>query len=211
MNGRLLIIGAGGHGRVVADAALCAGWRDVAFLDDDPLQKESGGLPVLGPVSTAVEYQDADFVIAIGNTEVRQRAQDALEKQGLRIATVIQPSAVISPNATIGVGSVVMAGAVINAGARVGRGCIVNTCASIDHDCAIGDFCHISVGAHLAGMVSMGEKTWVGIGAVVSNDLSICGDCTIGAGAVVIRDIDRPGTYVGVPARQTNNLGKVDQ
>ena len=113
MNGRLLIIGAGGHGRVVADAALCAGWRDVAFLDDDPLQKESGGLPVLGPVSTAVEYQDADFVIAIGNTEVRQRAQDALEKQGLRIATVIQPSAVISPNATIGVGSVVMAGAVI--------------------------------------------------------------------------------------------------
>lgn len=201
MSRRLLIIGAGGHGRVVADAALCAGWREVAFLDDDSSLGESGGLPVLGPASSATDYRGGEFIVAIGNADLRQRQQTTLESWGLPIATIVHPSAVVASSAVIRVGSVVLAGAVVNAGARIGRGCIVNTSASIDHDCVVGDFCHISVGAHLAGTVSLGDRSWIGIGAVVSNDLGVCADCVVGASAAVVRDIVVPGTYVGVPAK----------
>ena len=94
-----------------------------------------------------------------------------------------------------------MAGAVINPGTMIGKGCIINTNSAIDHDCEIGDFVHVSVGSHLSGTVTVGKGTWIGAGATVSNNVAICGGCMIGAGAAVIKDIDKPGTYVGVPAK----------
>lgn len=197
---RLLIIGASGHGKVVADIAIKSGYQGIAFLDDADEATECAGFPVVGKVSDAASLSDGgDFIVAIGNTRVRRKIQD--EISGV-ITTLVHPAAVISRRVEIGRGSVVMAGAVINSDAQIGEGCIINTCASVDHECVVGDFVHVSVGAHLAGNVHVGSGTWVGIGATVSNNVAICPDCMIGAGAVVVRDITEPGTYVGVPAKR---------
>lgn len=196
---KLVIIGASGHGKVVADIALKCGYSDVVFLDDNIKLVECAGLPIVGTTLSLSDFRNIDTVVAIGNSSIRKSIQAIL---GDRAATLIHPDAVISRRVEIGRGSVVMAGAAINSDAQIGEGCIVNTCASVDHDCVVGDYAHISVGAHLAGNVHVGSGTWVGIGATISNNVAICPDCMIGAGAVVVRDITEPGTYVGVPAKK---------
>lgn len=197
---RLLIIGASGHGKVVADIAINCGYQDIAFLDDADEATECAGFPVVGKVSDAASLSDcADCIVAIGNARVRRTIQSEISDA---ITTLVHPAAVIGAGVKIGKGSVVMAGAVINPYARIGEGCIINTCASVDHDCSVGDYAHISVGSHLAGTVTVGDGAWIGIGAVVSNNVTICSDCMIGAGAVVVKDIDVPDTYVGVPAKK---------
>lgn len=194
---KLIIIGASGHGKVIADIAVKNGYEDIVFLDDDENVKECAGFPVIGKTVEA-KRMDGDKIVAIGNPKIRERIQE--EVSG--VITLIHPDAVISRRVEIGEGSVIMAGAVINTDVVIGKGCIINTGASVDHDCRIGDFAHISVGAHVAGTCEIGKKTWIGAGAIVSNNVNICGDCMIGAGAVVIKDINKPGTYVGVPARE---------
>ncbi len=198
---KLVIIGASGHGKVIADIAENVGYSDIVFLDDSPHAVSCGSYNVVGKCSDAATLAESDFVVAIGNAVIRKKIQTELSNAGLNIVSLIHPSAVVACTATIGEGTVVMAGAVVNPYAKIGRGCIVNTCASVDHDCVIGDFVHISVGAHVAGTVTVGDNTWIGIGASVSNNVSITGGCMIGAGAVVVKDINEPGTYVGVPAR----------
>ena len=198
----MVIIGASGHGKVVVDIALLVGYDDVCFLDDDESLKECAGFPVIGTSQDVARFDaDAEFFVAVGNAEIRKRLMDELDDAGMRIATLVHPGACISRRVEIGEGSVVMAGAVINSDAVIGRGSIVNTGATVDHDCAIGEYVHVSVGANVAGTVYVGDKTWIGAGAVINNNLHVCGGCTIGSGAVVVRDIDKPGTYVGVPAR----------
>ena len=195
---RLIIIGASGHGKVVADIAKQQGYEDIVFLDNNQAITTCAGYPVLGPVTQAEELE-GDLFVAIGNPDIRKRITE--QYTGRVFPTLIHPSAVIAENAALGMSSVVMAGAVINPCASVGNSVIVNTASSVDHDCVIGDYCHIAVGAHLAGTVTVGEGTWIGAGATVSNNINICDGCLIGAGAVVIKDILKPGTYVGVPAR----------
>lgn len=195
---QLVIIGASGHGKVVADIARKTGYDDICFLDDNEKMTECGGYPVGGMSGQYVDF-DSDIFIAIGNSKVRSRIQKEVELAGKNIPTLIHPSAVVGENVSIGIGTVVVAGAVINPGTVIGRGCIINTGASVDHDCQIADFVHVSVGAHVAGTVKIGRSTWIGVGAIVSNNINICGDCMVGAGAVVIKDIKEPGTYVGVP------------
>lgn len=197
---RLVIIGASGHGKVIADIAVKNGYEDIVFLDDDENVKECAGFPVIGKTCEA-EAMDGDKIIAIGNSQIRERIQSNLSN----VATLIHPAAVVSRRVTIGAGSVVMAGAVINSDAVIGNGCIVNTGSSVDHDCVIGKYSHISVGAHVAGTCVIGEHTWIGAGATVSNNVNICGGSIIGAGAVVSKDIDKMGTYVGVPAKRVGN------
>lgn len=197
----LVIIGASGHGRVVADIAELVGYKNILFLDDDDSLQKCGDYPVAGPVSSFIRY-DADFIVAIGRAQTRQRIQCQLAQAGRNLPVLVHPGAVTARSAQLGSGTVVMAGAVINPGAHIGTGCIINTCASVDHDCILGDYVHVSVGAHVAGTVTIGERTWIGAGAVVSNNLSICADCMVGAGAVVIRNIEEAGTYIGVPARK---------
>lgn len=200
---KLIILGASGDGKVVADIALKNEYREIVFLDDNNKIKECLGFPVIGTVSAYKEYvNECDFFIAIGNPATRKRIYENLIADGCSVVTLIHPSAIIAESAAIGCGSVVMAGAVINPSVRIGNGCIINTCASVDHDCILGDFVHVSVGAHLAGTVVVNEATWVGIGAVVSNNLEITSECMIGAGAVVVENINEKGTYVGVPARK---------
>ena len=195
---KLTIIGASGHGRVVADIAKLTGYDEIEFLDDNEELKFCGKYPVVGKTETAADVCN-DIFIGIGSAKIRKMFMERLA--GKSLVTLIHPNAVIADDAVIGKGSVVMAGTVINSGAVIGKGCIVNTCSSVDHDCNVGDHVHVSVGAHLCGTVTVGESTWIGAGAIVSNNLTICGGCTIGAGAVVIRDIEEKGTYVGVPAR----------
>lgn len=197
----LIIIGAGGHGRVVADIAKQTGlYTYIAFLDDfEPAKKLP--YPYLGKVSQAFEYIDQyAFFVAIGDAMVRKRIMENLIDKGAKLATVIHPSAIISSDVTIGYGTVVMPGVIINTGSKIGEGCIVNTSSSVDHDCIVSNYCHISVGAHLCGTVNVGENTWIGAGATVINNIDICPNCLIGAGAVVVKSIKSSGAYVGVPA-----------
>lgn len=198
---RLVIIGASGHGKVVADIAARGQYGEILFLDDAEGLTECGGYPVVGASNCFTEY-DCDMAVAIGNAKIRQRLQEQLEQAGKRLPALIHPDAVIASSAVIGDGTVVMAGAVAGPDSRIGKGCIINTCASVDHDCQVADYVHVSVGAHLAGTVVVGKRSWIGIGAVVSNNLKIAGDCMIGAGAVVVSDILEEGTYLGVPARK---------
>lgn len=197
----VIIIGAGGHAKVIADIVSCRGDRVLGFLDDAGHQNEVAGFPVLGTGLDYVNYKNVEFVIGIGNAAVRRKI--ARQLGNVNWYTAIHPAAVVSElGVSVGAGSVVMANAVINPGAVIGEHCIINTAAVVEHDNKIGDFAHISVGAKLAGTVTVGEDTWVGIGAVVSNNLRICGGCMVGAGAVVVNSITEPGTYVGVPARR---------
>jgi len=196
-NNRIVIIGAGGHGRVAADIARRMGFQEIMFLDD-------GDTPcAVGKTEDFVRYLDnAVFFVAIGNGAVRRRLQTMLVTSGAKMTTLIHPNAVVAEDAQIGQGTVVMAGAVINPGAVVGSGTIINTCASVDHDCRIGDYVHVAVGARICGTVRIGDETWVGAGATVIQNMSICAGCMIGAGAVVVTPVTETGTYLGVPARK---------
>lgn len=194
---RLLIIGAGGHGRVCADIAeKMKLWDEIVFADDNPPAEFP--YPLIGGSDT--EW-NGDYFIGIGSSADREK----LSKSG-NLITLIHPNAVIGKRVKIGSGTVVMAGVVINPDVVIGNNVIVNTCASVDHDCVIDDFVHISVGAHLCGTVHVGKHTWVGAGATVKNNVHICGACMIGAGAVVVKNITETGTYMGVPAMKNKRI-----
>ncbi len=196
---KLAIVGASGHGKVVADIAVLNGYEDIIFYDDDTSKKECGGYQVKGTYDDAIK-SDRDIFIAIGNADIRRRMLRGVDPK--RLPILIHPSAVIDHDVKIGKGTVIMAGVVINSDANIGDGVIINTCSSVDHDCVIRDFVHVSVGAHLSGTIDVGEGVWIGAGATISNNISICNNCMIGVGAVVVEDISVTGTYVGVPARR---------
>ena len=197
---RLVIVGAGGHGKVIADNALRNGYKDIFFVDNY-LKGECMGFEIIGTHADieALDTGTTDFVIGIGNNDSRKLIA---EKYNVNWVSIIHPSAQIATNVAIGLGTVVMAGAVVNACAKIGEHCIINTCAIIEHDDIIENYVHISPRAAVGGTVNIGESTHIGIGAVVKNNIDICSDCIIGAGAVVVRDIKEKGIYVGVPERK---------
>ena len=201
---KLIIIGASGHGKVIADIALKMNkWKSIMFLDDDENIKSSMGIDVVGKSADAYRYiKNYDIFIAIGNNATREKIQEKLEAEGASIPVLIHPMAVIGEQVEFGSGTAVMAGAIINCCTTIGKGCIINTGATIDHDNFIEDYVHISPGVHTAGTVKIGKGTWLGVGSKVSNNLNITSGCKVGAGAVVVKDITEAGTYVGVPARR---------
>ena len=201
---KLVIIGAGGHGRVVADIAKKSGaYGEIVFLDDSDAPNEK--VCVVGKVCESVKYlEDSDFFVAIGNNRIRADIQTSLEEQGANFAVLVHPNASIGDSVELGKGSAVMAGTVINSWAKIGKGVVINTCSSVDHDCVIDDFTHVSVGAHIAGSVRIGKKVFVCAGVTVINNVNVCDECVIGAGAVVISDVNEKGTYVGVPVHKNN-------
>lgn len=206
MNDSLIIIGASGHGKVVADIAMKMNkWKNISFLDDNLSLKTIMGIPVIGSSANVVEHtKHSDFFVAIGNNSTRERIQESLLAQGTSIVSLVHPSAIIGTDVNVGIGTAIMAGVVINSSSVVGKGCIINSNSGLDHDNNIGDYVHISPRTHLAGTVKVGKGSWLGIGSVVSNNINICSGCKIGAGAVVVKDITESGTYVGVPARKVN-------
>ena len=200
MDKKLLIIGAGGHGKVIADIAKLNGYKEIAFLDDDTTKKKNGKYDVINTTAAIDEYiNDYDFFVGIGDNQIRKKLTIKLKQKNIVQPVLIHPSAVIDSTVSIGNGTVVMANVVINADSKIGDGCIINTSSSIDHDCLINNYTHISPGVHVAGTVSVGECTWIGIGTSIKNNLYITSNCIIGAGAAVVKNIKEQGTYVGVP------------
>jgi sugar O-acyltransferase (sialic acid O-acetyltransferase NeuD family) len=201
---RLAILGASGHGKVVADTADSCGWKVIEFFDDAWPQVTSIGIwPVVGTTQDLLRRvkEFEGVLVAIGNNKVRRSKIDELKASGAHLPVLIHPSSTISRFASIGSGTVVFASAVVNADATVGEGAILNTGSSVDHDCVLGVCVHISPGARLAGAVRVGDGSWVGIGACVRQMLNIGSNVMVGAGAAVICDISDNMTVAGVPAR----------
>lgn len=202
----IIIIGAGGHAKVIADIIYKYGDNLIGFLDDNlSLQGKKIYLDkkVIGTTKDIDKYKEYYFVIGIGNNSIRKKINN---ENNLKLYTAIHPSAIIAQDVKIGTGSVIMAGVVINPGTVIGKNCIINTCSSLDHDNLLEDYVHISPGAHLAGTVSVKEGTWICTGATIINNITIAQNNIIGAGSVVIKDINEEnGTYVGVPAKMLIN------
>ena len=203
-----LIVGAGGHGKVVLDILRAGGQhRPVGFVDADPRLHGTtvGGLPVLGGVHQLTRlvgpHKVAAAIIAIGDNRARAGYADAVLAAGLQLATAVHPSAVVAESAVLGRNVVVAAGAVVCAEARIGDHAIVNTGATVDHECDVGPGVHVCPGAHLAGRVRVEAGAVIGLGANVIQCLRVGAGATVGAGAVVIRDVPPGVTVVGVPAR----------
>lgn len=199
----VIILGAGGHAKVIADIVKKNNDNLLGFLDDnEEIQNQIiyDNKKVIGKIDECINYDDVYFIIGIGSNKVRKMLS---EKYNLNWYTAIHPSAIIADDVTIEEGTVIMPGAIINSGSKIGTHCIVNTKVSIDHDNIIEDFVHISPGATLAGTVHIKESTWICAGATIINNITIEKDNIIGAGAVVIRDIlDTNHTFVGVPAKK---------
>ena len=200
MHKEVIIIGAGGHGKVVADIVEKCGDKMCGFLDDGAKTKKVFGYPVLGKTSDINKFSDKQFFIAIGNNAIRKKI--ATENKKLKFYTAIHPSAVISSGVEIGTGTCVMAGCVINADTKIGKHAIINSGSVVEHDNILADFVHLSPGAVLCGTVRVGECTHVGGGVTVKNNVSIAGNTVIGVGAAVVSDIEKSGTYCGVPAKE---------
>lgn len=202
MSKSVVIIGASGHGKVIADIIVNSGDKVLGFLDDaDDVQgKKIIGFPVLGKIADYDNYRDCEFVIAIGNPYIREKI--AIELQ-VKWYTAIHPTAVISSlDVEIGEGTVIMANAVVNPSAKIGKHCIINTGAIVEHDNILEDYVHLSPNVTLAGIVKVGKSTHIGAGSCTKQVLNIASDCIIGAGSVIVKDITESGTYVGVPARK---------
>lgn len=202
---RLLVIGAGGHAKVVIDAAVASGW-EVAGVVGRP----GDGTEILGRmISHDAGGVDADaFIVAIGRNSVRQRYYDSYRELGLAPATVIHPSAIVSEAADIGVGTFIGAGAIVNVDAFVGENVILNTACVVDHDCFIGDHSLIGPTASLCGEVTIGMGVMFGAGANAIPGTTVGAWSVCGAGTVVVDDLAPGMVYVGVPARAIRPAGQ---
>lgn len=205
----LIIIGAGGHGRVVADCAQSLGcYTNINFLDDCFTErKHNHSWSIVGPIADWPKYQDnADFIVAFGNNALRASLLQQLIAAQANVTTLIHPSAAVSKHATIARGVVIFANAVINIGARIDEGCIINTGATIDHDCHIHAYCHISPGVNIAGGVEIGQYSWLGIGSTIIEYIALAQNTQTGAGAVVTQPTKSNTLYVGIPARPVRSI-----
>ncbi|WP_409290040.1 acetyltransferase [Pseudomonas sp. KCJK8927] len=204
----LAILGASGHGKVLADTAEECGWDKIVFFDDAwPSLQSNGHWPVDGDSQCLMQRlsEFSGVLVAIGNNTVRQTRLTELAASGASLVSLVHPRATVSRYAHLGLGSVVFAGAVVNAGVRAEDGVIINTASSVDHDCYLGRAVHISPGANLAGGVRVGHRSWIGIGAAVRQLVKIGNDVVVGACAAVVSDLPDGITVVGVPATPIKN------
>lgn len=201
MSKSVVIIGASGHGKVIADTVLKSGDKVVGFLDDGVKKgTQIVGFSVLGKTEDYKNYADCEFVIAIGDSYIREKIANELP---VKWYTAIHPTAVISSlDVEIGEGTVVMANAVINSSAKIGKHCIINTGAIVEHDNVLEDYVHLSPNVVLSGIVKVGKSTHIGAGSCTKQVLNIASDCVFGAGSVIVKDITESGIYAGVPVRK---------
>lgn len=202
---QIVVVGAGGHGKVVADVLLQAGERVLGFLDD---ARAAGtlvlGLPILGPVTWLATHR-AKVALGVGDNIARQRVAGTCERLGAPLIAAVHPRAAVAPSATIEPGVAIMALAVVNPDAVIGRGAIINTGAVIEHDCAVGAFAHVSPNATLGGECRVGALAQVGIGATMLPRTAVGARSVVGGGALVARDLPDDVVARGVPARVRRN------
>lgn len=206
---KIIIIGAGGHAKVIADIilkrkkVLNESVKIEAFLDDKYETKKAvyQGIPLIDKINkiNSLNKDDYYFIIAIGNNTTREKI---VNKFDLKYYTAVHPSSILAKDVEIGEGTVVMANAVLNSSVKVGSHCIINTSSVIEHDNKIDDFVHISPNAALAGNVKVGKKSWVGMGSSIIQGVKIGINVKIGAGSVVLNDIANDVTAYGVPCRE---------
>jgi len=204
----VVIVGAGGHGRVVLDILVRTGrFHVVGFLDSNRALhgRRVDGVPVLGEIAMlpeiAREHTIRGAIVAIGDNGVRRAFADRIETMGIDLVNAIHPSANLARNVTLGRNIVIAAGALVCAHCQIGDSVILNTGCIVDHESMIGTAAHVCPGARLAGRVTVESGAFIGIGATVIQNIRIGCEAVVGAGAVVIRDVPSMGTVVGVPAR----------
>ncbi|MEM9413923.1 MAG: acetyltransferase [Planctomycetota bacterium] len=204
----IVLIGAGGHGKVLISTLRMLG-REVLFATDDaPTQhgRDLDGTQVRGTDDLISQYtpDQVELVNGVGSVhlpDARQKVFELFKHRGYRFATIIHPDALIAPSAQIAQGAQVMAGTIVQAGALVGANTILNTRCSVDHDCVIGAHTHIAPGVTLSGNVSIGQRCHLGTGATVIHGITIGHSTLVGAGAVVVKDAPTGATIAGVPAK----------
>lgn len=197
----IIVIGGGGHAKVLISTLMELGIEIKGVYDDDPQKhgKDLLGSKILGPIFMIDSSSRGDAVLGIGDNITRRAFAERFKH--LRWQTVVHPRAFVHRSVTLGEGTVVFAGAVVQPDVAIGRHCIVNTNAAIDHDCVIGDYVHLAPGTCLAGNVSVGEGTFLGTGGVGIIGITIGRWSVLGAGAVATTNIPDNVTAVGVPAR----------
>lgn len=202
MTKSLLIIGAGGHGKVCAEiAVLMQKWQSIGFLDDYKAGLINN-IPVKGKLDLSKYSSDEyELFVAIGDNKNRSNIVIEAIEQGFELVKLIHPSAVISKYAEIGISTVIMPMSVINTNSKIGNGVIINTGSIIEHDCNIGDYVHISPNATIAGTCYIGDYTWVGASATIIQNLKISNNVVIGAETLVTKDIRQSGTYIRLNGR----------
>ncbi|WP_458095438.1 acetyltransferase [Roseomonas sp. WA12] len=208
---RVVIIGAGGHAKVVIEALRAAGFpMPLGLIDPHPPAAEVLGLPVLGGDELLERLRAegaAAAVVALGGNALRQRVGDRLAALGYALPAVLHPAVQLSPSATVEEGAVIMARACLGPDARIGALAIVNTNAVVEHDNILGPAAHIAPGCALAGNVTVGERALVGVGSAVRPGITIGADAVVGAGSAVVRDVP-PGARVGgAPAKVLGQRG----
>lgn len=203
------VLGAGGHGKVVADAIRCADANaTIVFFDGKwPQQIMLNKWQVHGRIEDFYRVKESydAAVVAIGNNSVRAEIVGECLKNAVVMARVVHPSAVVSVEASVSEGVMILAGAIINIDAQIGRGVIVNTGACVEHDVIVGDFAHVCPRAAVAGGAKIGKAAWIGIGATVKQGVEVGEGAIIGAGAVVISDVPPGEIWIGVPAEKLSS------
>ncbi|ALS98656.1 acetyltransferase [Lacimicrobium alkaliphilum] len=207
---RLIILGAGGHGKVAAEcASLTQQFSEILFLDDECAKLQDYPWKVVDILDNFALYKNTEtaFFVAMGNNRLRAQWQNTLTSAGLQLTTLCHPKALISSYSQIGTGSLVCAGAVVNPFTCIGNGCIVNTGAIIEHDCTMSDFVHVAPGSVVAGNVSIGEGSFLGAGTKIIPGITLGSWVQTGAGATVISNIAANSLAVGVPAVVIKSTG----
>lgn len=212
MNLPLIVLGAGGHAKVLVDALLGAGQPVHGLTDTDPAKTGSAvlGVPVLGGDKEVLAFapEEVRLVNGIGSVRVsvlRHQLYENFKNMGYFFERVVHASAIVASDVVLDEGAQIMAGVVLQTGCHIGENVIINTRAAVDHDCVIGSHAHVSPGAILCGNVEVGEGSHIGAGATVIQGVRIGCNCTVAAGAVVIRDIPDGLTVAGLPAKEINS------
>ena len=205
----LLVIGAGGHGLVVAELAKLSGlYRNISFLDDQIKNRSTTqlGQKIIGEFNSfsenkiKLEYQEA--IVAIGDSVMRVIKTRELLKEGFKVPILKHPTSSISPNTNIENGCVFMANSSIQTGCEIGASCIINTGSTFDHFGTMLEGVHLCPGVNVAGNVNIGKNTWIGIGSSIIQNINIGNSVTVGAGSVVINDLEDNNIYFGIPAKK---------
>lgn len=209
MNDKIVLVGAGGHCKVIISTIVDSGREIGDVYDDDPDKwgQTFCGRQIMGPISNIEDKDTLRAIMGIGDNVTRSQIVQRFKR--IRWASAIHSRAYVHPSVRVGEGTVIFAGAVIQPDTVIGKHCIINTNASVDHDCAIGDYCHVAPGSCLAGGVLVGEGSFIGIGAVVSIGIAIGEWSMVGAGSAVLHNIPSRVTAVGAPARIIKKLEKV--